>query len=132
MKTTYDKILNMKAGHKTNVLMAEEIMEWTFVDSDPDFKWSMPANENGIVMRRRLPEFSSDIAAALEVAMEMNAKGYWFYCGILSSNSFAIFVRSDTNTMPPVDRDKATSGVDELSLAICRAALLMAIQKGKQ
>lgn len=62
---------------------------------------------------------SKDISAAWEVVEEMQRKNYWFHCGVLSSYSYAIFIESSDH-----DTERVKVGINELPLAIGRAALL--------
>jgi len=74
--------------------------------------------ENEIVYT---PHYSSDIAAAMELADEMSAKNYWYYLGNLSSVCYAIFEDVKTRT-----QYRGEAKVYDLPLAITRAACLTA------
>lgn len=110
-----DEVQKMWAGRGMDAMVAIEVMGWTYVDSDPDFKWSVPANEDGVVMRRRLPEFSTDISAAWEVVEKI--KDYYAYI-VLQFDSVEWIVHISDGTV-----ERQTSNVSA-PLAICRAALL--------
>jgi hypothetical protein len=142
---TRDEILKLEANPETDALVAERVMGWEkieikyfgsdstprqneledwmhkvglcylgdyFIDIDRDF-W--------IEVENWKP--STDIAAAWEVVKEMNAKGFWCYINLLSSQCRATF-----EFVKNRKRYTAYGGIDEESLAISRAALLTKLE----
>jgi hypothetical protein len=66
-----------------------------------------------------IPEFSKDMNLAYQVIKEMNVHNYWCFCGVLSSHSYASFLK-----LPYREKDeRVNAGINELPLAICKSAL---------
>ena len=131
---TREEILRKEAGNEFDKTIAEEVMEWTQyqtcwmekktnqkgITDDVFTGWlAQEDNANNYDVFRP----STDIAASWEVVKEMSAKNYWCVMEVLSSRCVVMFEEVKT-------RQKYEAGANtyDLSLAICRAALLAVME----
>lgn len=144
-KLSRDEILTMEAGAGLDLLIAKHIFDWSdfnhdtltgwWYGSSPDMR-ANPQEPSGVVLKDRMPAFSTDIAAAWQVieAVILNSNfdtfsirshdllrrwgaGFWFYIWsteLREKEGDDVFIReANGNTAP---------------LAICRAALLATLE----
>jgi|WetSurSiteA1Bulk_404760.scaffolds.fasta_scaffold00361_14 hypothetical protein len=117
---------NMPAGKEMDILIGESVMGWHLIPDeyiDDEFEgikhWAQMwlDKDNRLMCNSFQP--STNISDAWEVVRKMRNERYWFYSGALSSYCFVSFENIE-------DRITYTSRakIDEIPLAICRAALL--------
>jgi len=127
---TRDEILALEAGRELDALVAE-IMGWTRYQ-----------NKHGLIVMSRPgaipshahfdqhPNFSTDIAAALEVVEKMTAEGHGYFelCkdfgGWWNATFFIVLSNDDERRALGYGNWKYESDGNTAPLAICRAALL--------
>lgn len=124
---TREEILAMPAGREMDALIAEKVFSWhsiRFSDEYPDRCFGIPAGWHRPDKQAIIQRYSTDISAALEVVKEMQRRNYWFYCSVLSSFCRARFIPADYEPL----NAEAIAEVNQIPLAICRAALLAVME----
>lgn len=106
-----------------DALVAERVMGWSKVRHNdvawygqaPGDKWSTTD----------IPNYSTDIAAAVEVMKAMHDKGYWSHCGYSGKPEYWPSVNGIKLWWATFHghNNEATEWADTMPLAICKAAL---------
>lgn len=117
----------MPAGRELDALVAEKVMGYSVYRDPAGYMYRFvlvpqnagPDNPPFCDTQLELVQpFSTDIAAAWQVVTKMRERDYWVFMGIFPSYSYVLF----TEDKSPLEY-RADTGVNEVPLAICRAAL---------
>lgn len=121
-----EEILNMPAGEKIDILVAEKVMGWHLIPQEEDedgIPWAQMWLDVGNRLMHNTFQPSTNLSTAWEIVKELQGRGFWFYCGSLSSYSYATF-----DNVKKVKTYTARARIDETPLAICRTALLLVME----
>lgn len=114
-------VMELQAGRELDALVAEKVLGLD-VDRIPDSFWCI--GQDGTAFR--IPDYSTDIAAAMMVWQHLRQSGRWCCLTIRSDYDLCWRVElvhdNSAHDRPTIVLD----GEDSLPLAICRAALLAA------
>ncbi len=103
----------------TNELIAVSVMGWEKDCSPPTHVWWNVVTSRGVVVKSlgTLPDFLTDMTAAMMVVEKMREKGFMFDCGTSKENRYY----ADFHT--PGCVEKGFDDCESLPTAICHAAL---------
>ncbi len=104
------------AGRELDRLIARKVMGWVVFEANREIRFTDPTNA---MMSRRVPDFSTDMAATMAVVGEMASPGFAVKMIARGSGDFYVEWRCD-------DLVIAEEEADSLPLAICLAALATA------
>ena len=148
-----EQIRQMRAGREMDCLVAEQVMGWVWMrrreprhEGDtlqsvlyrPDWKWIdwcelIPDDGKPRSMNQSIPAYSTDIAAAWGVVERLYNEHWIVSIGSLAENPRGW--RCELCNMWPDDFERAPTDIeangDTAPLAICRAALLAAMERGE-
>src|SRR5690554_6991892 len=127
---TKDEILNMSAGREMDILIAETFNLFRSWRNARRGDWFHDATEQKLLFAGR---YSTDIADAWKVVEEMGRKGYSF--SLISDSThpdgLVIYLAAFRNRYASNGPTIEGFG-DTPAFAICRAALLAAIERDKE
>jgi len=109
---TRDEILSMKPGRELDALVAEKVMGQRFRS-----EWHKLHNDT-------IACYSTDIAAALEVAIHLQKQGYYVCIELKACEETSVGVYEE-NPVEQIAYAKAQTPAE----AICKAALLAVMEK---
>ncbi|GIQ64900.1 hypothetical protein PACILC2_34680 [Paenibacillus cisolokensis] len=119
----------MPAGRDLDALVAEKVMGWDIhskytgkFNPGHDLECNYTTHESLVV--RRVPEFSADISAALEVAIHLQKQGYYVCIDLKACEETSVGVYEE-NPAEQIAYAKAQTP----SEAICKAALLAVMDR---
>ena len=132
-----DEILSMEAGRELDALVAERVMGWGDISLHPMMDsdwWGMPSGPATAIQgavgwlytHEKVPNYSTDIAAAWEVVEAVRGRGWSLSLGEgMSGYGDAVVWMVD---FYKGNRICLSANGPDVPLAICRAALLAVME----